>query len=70
MAVKTVLQGRHVQILTDNVSASAYINHKGGPSTDLPQLAVAVWSLATEYGLTLFCRQVAGVSNTKADRLS
>ena len=41
-----------------------------GPSTGLSQLAVAVWSVAAEYGLALSSRHIAGVSSTEADRLS
>jgi hypothetical protein len=70
IAFKNVIRGLHVQILTDNVCATAYVNHKGGPSPDLTQLAIAVWSVATEYGLTISCKHLAGINNSEADRLS
>lgn len=70
IAFKSVLKGLHVQILSDNVTAGAYINNKGGPVPSLSQVAVAVWSVATEYGILISCKHIAGVNNTVADRLS
>jgi hypothetical protein len=70
LAFKTLLQGKTVQILTDNVTSAAYINHKGGPSVVLSQLATAVWATAMEYKISLTCRHIAGVTNIYADRLS
>ena len=48
----------------------AYINHKGGPCTELSDLAIQIWSLVEENGLSLICRHIAGVQNVAADRLS
>ena len=70
LAFKEKLKDKHVQILTDNVTASAYINHKGGPSAQLTDLAVSVWAVAEENGISLCSRHIAGVINTEADRLS
>ena len=35
--------GKRIQVLTDNITTAAYINHLGGPSQDLSQLASAIW---------------------------
>ena len=45
------LHGKSVQILTDNVSAAAYINHLGGPSRELTQLASAIWMEANNQSI-------------------
>lgn len=73
MAIKAFasrLSGLTVQILTDNISAMAYINHQGGPSPRLSELAVAIWAEAIEHGITLRCAHIAGKLNSAADSLS
>jgi hypothetical protein len=67
---KDRLKDKHVQVLTDNVSAMAYVNHKGGPCPKLSKLSVALWALAAEINSTLTCRHISGCNNTEADRLS
>ena len=70
ISFKTVIRGKCVQILTDNVTAMAYINHRGGPSAELTQLAIAVWGTAIDCGVSLVCNHIAGIDNTTADTLS
>jgi ribonuclease HI len=72
MALKAFknLQGKSVQILTDNVSAAAYINHLGGSSKELSQLASAIWTEAHERSITIQAKHLAGVDNVAADHLS
>jgi len=70
MALKSfgaLLKGKRVQILTDNISAMAYIRHMGGPSPCLSQLAIAVWAEAMENGIWLDSAHIAGKLNTEAD---
>ena len=45
MALKTFthLENKTVRVYTDNIAAAAYINNLGGSSTDLCQLANAIW---------------------------
>ena len=69
-AFKDKLEGKCIQILTDNVTAAAYINHKGGPSVELTEIAVSIWAIATEYSISMTSKHIAGVSNQEADRLS
>lgn len=66
-AFASLLQGLTVQFFTDNISARAYVNHMGGPSPTLSALAFAIWSEATELGITLRCEHIAGVQNGQAD---
>ena len=70
LAFKKVIQNKHVLILSDNITAIAYIRNKGGPSPKLSKLAIAIWAEAEKLGLSITCRHLAGVSNITADRLS
>jgi hypothetical protein len=72
MALKsfTFQPGKKLQVLTDNVTTAAYINHLGGPSPALSQLANALWMEAHDKRLTLSAQYLQGVLNTTADALS
>lgn len=72
LALKTFksIQGKSVQVLTDNISAVAYINHLGGPSKELTQLASAIWTEAHNRSMTVTAKHLAGVNNVAADQLS
>lgn len=59
-----------LQVLTDNITTAAYINHLGGPCKNLSQLAREIWLTAHKKGLTLTAKYLQGSLNTKADRLS
>ena len=42
--------GKSFHILSDNISAIAYLNHLGGPSKQLTDIAMAIWEFAlTQY---------------------
>lgn len=69
-AFAPLLRGKHVQILTDNVTAAAYLNKLGGQSADLTQVAKAIWSEAYSLQAHLSGKHLAGVLNVDADRLS
>ena len=64
------LKDKHVQIVTDNVSAMCYINHLGGPSVELTSLAKDIWMAAQRCNLTLSATFLAGILNVEADGLS
>ena len=64
------LDNKKVQVLTDNIAAAAYVNHLGGPSKQLCQLANAIWMEAYERRITLQAKYLPGVQNTIADTLS
>jgi ribonuclease HI len=65
-----LLKNRNVQILSDNITTVAYLNHLGGPSPSLTKLMTSIWMEAHEAGIRLSARHLAGVQNTHADRLS
>lgn len=67
---KHSLKHKNVQILSDNVTTVAYLNHLGGPSPTLTKLMSSIWMEAHEAGIKLSARHLAGVQNTHADRLS
>lgn len=73
LALESFLQdikGKSIQILSDNITALAYVQHMGGPSVPLTNIARAIWTLATENGIYLNCKHIAGKDNYLADRLS
>ena len=64
------LRHRVVQVLTDNITAAAYLNFQGGPSVELTQVATAIWELIVENNIVISARYLAGRLNTEADYLS
>ena len=67
---KDLIKNKHVQILSDNISTVAYINHLGGPVQSLTQIAKNIWTLCYQLGVTLEAKHLAGKKNVQADRLS
>ncbi len=64
------LRNQHVQVLTDNITTAAYVNHLGGPSQLLMPIAKSIWMLAYEQNITLTARYLQGRCNSTADALS
>ena len=64
------LRGKSVQIVTDNISAMAYINHMGGPSPGLTKIAKDIWVTSNQFNMTLSATYLAGCLNVEADYLS
>ncbi|MCP4366244.1 MAG: hypothetical protein GY800_13240, partial [Planctomycetes bacterium] len=65
------LAGKSVLISTDNQSAVAYINKKGGTrSYPLCRLAEHLWYWAMQNNIQLKARHIPGVTNILADALS
>ena len=69
-SLQTYLQGKEVQILSDNITTVAYINHLGGNSPELFNLMRTLWSTARKHGISLSARYLAGSMNGSADGLS
>ena len=70
LSLKDHLRGLCVQVLTDNISACAYINNLGGPCQSLTEIAKALWQTCNKAGITLQSRHLAGSLNQQADTLS
>jgi hypothetical protein len=65
-----LVTGKSVEIVSDNISTVAYLNHLGGPAQDLSEIATAIWSLAFQHNMHITARHLAGRDNTLADALS
>ena len=70
LSFKNQLKGRRVQILSDNVTTVAYINHLGGASQDLSDLMTTMWASAQQINVTLSAKHLSGVVKETADGLS
>ena len=61
---------KSVQIVSDNVTTIAYLNHLGGPTPALTQLAKSIWAFVYRNNMELSARYLAGKENVLADSLS
>ena len=66
----THLKGKHIWILTDNISTIAYLNHLGRSSNMLNQIATSVWATAFQHNIQISARHLSGTLNLEADALS
>ena len=65
-----LLRNKDVQILTDNVTACAYVNLQGGPVHTLDIIAKNIWDLAIRNCIQIQAKHIAGGSNQVVDGLS
>lgn len=66
----SLIGGKYVQVLTDNISTVAYLNKLGGPSRELSEMATTIWVLAHELKVELTVSHIRGIHNVRADQLS
>lgn len=64
------LEGKTVQILSDNITTVACINRFYSHSTELGELAQAVWVEAHKWNIVLRAKHLSGKNNYRADYLS
>ena len=64
------LEGRNVQLLSDNITTIAYLNNLGGSEKKLSELATAIWSECYQLDICLHAKHLAGKDNCLADQLS
>jgi hypothetical protein len=64
------VSGKHLEVLTDNISTVAYLNNLGGPSQELSELARAIWLTCHQFNIRLTVRHLSGAKNVWADALS
>ena len=69
-SMEGLVKGKNVQILSDNITTVAYINHLGGPSQHLSDLMSTIWVYAHSIQVNLTAKFLAGRLNEKADLLS
>lgn len=67
---KQTIVNKCIQVLSDNITTVAYLNHMGGPSEALTKIAKAIWAVCLEQGITIIARHLPGVQNVEADMLS
>ena len=67
---RNIFRNKKVQVLTDNVTAAAYINRLGGLSRELLQLMTSLFVVCDELNVDISAKFLAGVQNGHADRLS
>ena len=60
----------HIRVLTDNTTALAYINKKGGRILNLNDTARHIWLWAHNRGIWLSAAHIPGKINVEADSLS
>ena len=62
---------KHVHILTDNITALAYINNTGVMHSDLCNyIAKRIWEIAQNRGFWISSSHIPGAENTMADKMS
>ena len=54
-AFSSLILGKNIQALTDNLSATPFVNHKGGPSPGFSKLAMAIWAEVIKIGVSIKC---------------
>lgn len=61
---------KHVQVVSDNITTIAYLNHLGGPCVELNNIAAGIWELALEHNILLSAKHIQGKLNYIPDKLS
>ena len=64
------LENKTINILSDNITTIAYINHMGGPMDELTNIAKLIWAEAIQHNITIVAKHLSGRLNTQADGLS
>ena len=62
------LQGKDIQIVSNNTATVANINFQGGPSFEFSQLTTSIWAFAVKHQITS-AKHLAGSINLHADFL-
>ena len=70
-ALKTLVflqRNIHIQLVIDNSTTIAYLNHRGGTHSKGPSdLAVEIWLWCLERGISIHAEHIPGVYNLVAD---
>lgn len=59
VAFRDHVSGETVQVVSDNISTLAYLNHMGGTSQELNQIATAIWIEAINNHVSITCCHIA-----------
>ena len=63
-------RGTHLQILSDNITAVAYVNKLGGSSKPMTDIMKSIFTLTHELGISVSAKFLKGKLNVRADWLS
>ena len=66
-AFKGQITGKSIQIVLDNITTVAYLNHLGGSTQQLSKIASAICTFAYENNVSLSARHHAGKKNMLAE---
>ena len=64
------LRGKRVQILSDNITKVAYINHMSRSNKEFCDVIQELFNVCLDLNVTLTAKYLAGSSNIRADELS
>ena len=64
------ITGKTILLLTDNMTARAYLIHEGGPNKKFNILTKAIVNILTKINCKVQCNHLSGVLNIEADTLS
>ncbi|WAR12344.1 hypothetical protein MAR_026524, partial [Mya arenaria] len=70
LSFKKKIHGKHIQVLSDNITTVAFLNGMGGSVTSLDKIVRTIHLEAIECNIHLSARYISGRKNWKADYLS
>ena len=70
LSFRSVLVGKTVEVLSDNVTTVAHINKFGSSNIRLDSIAQDIWSFSLKNNISLVAHHIAGVCNSGPDFLS
>ena len=70
LSFRSLLSGKTVEVLSDNITTVAHINKFGSSNVRLDGIAQDIWSFALDNDMLLIAHHIAGVSNAGPDALS
>ena len=70
ISFRSLLVGKAVEVLSDNITTVAHINKFGSSNVRLDSIAQGIWSFAFDNNISLVAHHIAGVLNTCPDTLS
>ena len=70
LSLRKFLQGKTIQICSDNVTTIAFINHMGGSCKELDMITRHIHQLAINMNAKIVASYISGTRNWQADQLS
>ena len=63
-AFRHLIRDRTINILSDNITTVAYVNHMGGSVSELTEIAKLIWAEAIRYNVTIIAKHISGKKNS------